>query len=269
MTSDEALLDAARRGDRGAIDALIERHQSRIYRFGMKMCRDPEDAGDVLQETLLTMARNLGSFREESSISTWLYSIARSFCVKKRRKSKFAPARAESLETDRPAEASRVVDPSPRPDEALAEKEILEALESAIESLEPMYREVLLLRDVQGLTASETARALELSVDAVKSRLHRARAAVRTALAPVLGQEPPADGCPDIVSLYSRHLEGEIDAALCAEMERHLASCARCRGACESLKRVVALCRANPEEPVPESVQRSLRAALERMSASG
>ena len=266
--TDHALLDAARRGDRSAIDALLERHQARIYRFGMKMCRNPEDAQDVLQETLLAMARSVGDFREESSISTWLYSIARGFCVKKRRKSKFAPERLGSLETDVPAEVHRLLDPRRLPDEELADKELQEALEKSIDSLDPIYREVLLLRDFEGLTASETAEALGVSLDAVKSRLHRARLAVRSAMAPLVSEEeekPAPGGCPDVLTLYSRHLEGEIGAAVCAEMEKHIAACARCRARCQTLKQVVALCRANPSEPVPEPVQQSVRAALRRL----
>jgi len=266
--TDHALLDAARRGDRSAIDALLERHQARIYRFGMKMCRNPEDAQDVLQETLLAMARSVGDFREESSISTWLYSIARGFCVKKRRKSKFAPERLGSLETDIPAEVHRLLDPRRLPDEELADKELQEALEKSIDSLDPIYREVLLLRDFEGLTASETAEALGVSLDAVKSRLHRARLAVRSAMAPLVSEEeekPAPGGCPDVLTLYSRHLEGEIGAAVCAEMEKHIAACARCRARCQTLKQVVALCRANPSEPVPEPVQQSVRAALRRL----
>jgi RNA polymerase sigma-70 factor (ECF subfamily) len=266
--TDRALLEAARQGDRSAIDALLERHQARIYRFGMKMCRNPEDARDVLQETLLAMARSVGDFREESSISTWLYSIARGFCVKKRRKSKFAPERLGSLETDVPAEVHRLLDPRRPPDEELADKELQEALEKSIDSLDPMYREVLLLRDFEGLTASETAEALGVSLDAVKSRLHRARLAVRSAMAPLVSEEeekPAPGGCPDVLTLYSRHLEGEIDAAVCAEMEKHIAACARCRARCQTLKQVVALCRANPSETVPEPVQQSVRAALRRL----
>jgi RNA polymerase sigma-70 factor (ECF subfamily) len=265
-TTDHALLDAARRGDGGAIDALLDRHQARIYRFGMKMCRNPEDARDVLQETLLAMARNVRDFREESSISTWLYRIARSFCLKKHRRSKFAPKEVASLETDLPLEVNRLAAKAKLPDEVLEGKELQEALEESIDALDPIYREVLLLRDFEGLTAPEVAEALSISVDAVKSRLHRARLAVRSAMSSFLDpgekERPASAGCPDVVALYSRHLEGEIDGAVCAEMERHLAGCSRCRAACQTLKDVVALCRANPAEPVPEPVQESVRTAL-------
>ncbi|HEY7697111.1 MAG TPA: sigma-70 family RNA polymerase sigma factor [Vicinamibacteria bacterium] len=265
--TDHALLDAARRGDRSAIEALLERHQARIYRFGMKMCGSPEDARDVLQETLLAMARSVRDFREESSVSTWLYSIARGFCAKKRRKSKFAPDVVRSLETDVPMEAGRLPDTGRRPDELLASKELLHALEEAIDSLDPMSREVLLLRDSEGLTAPDVAEVLGVSVDAVKSRLHRARLAVRSAMAPLVGpsteeHEPARGRCPDVLSLYSRHLEGEIDSELCTQMERHIAACARCRASCDSLKRVLSLCASVPAEPVPESVQDSVRAEV-------
>src|SRR6187549_313942 len=88
---DTELLERARSGQAEALERLLERHQGQIYRFGMKMCRDPEDAKDVLQDTLLSIARNVKDFRGGSSLSTWLFAVARSFCVKKRRKSKFAP----------------------------------------------------------------------------------------------------------------------------------------------------------------------------------
>lgn len=259
---DHALLDAARRGDRSAIDAFLEKHQARIYRFGMKMCGNPEDARDVLQETLFAMARTLRDFREESSVSTWLYKIARSFCAKKRRKSKFAPDEIRSLE-----ETDGLVDPSRTPDELLAEKELYLALERSIDSLDPMSREVLILRDFEGLTAREVAEVLGVSLDAIKSRLHRARLAVRSAMAPLVGpaseeHEPAPGRCPDVLSLYSRHLEGDIDSDLCAEMEKHIAACARCRASCDSLKRVLAVCRSVPAERVPGSVRESVRAEI-------
>ena len=266
--SDESLLSAARSGDRQALETLLERHQAQVYRFGMKMCRDPEDAKDVLQDTLLAMARGVRDFRGASSISTWLYTIARSFCIKKRRRSKFAPEEERSLDTDagRRGEAPRRLRTA-TPDEALAGKQVERALEQAIAALEPMYREVLLLRDVEGLTAPEVAEVLGVTSQAVKSRLHRARLSVRERVAPLLGVEPtspPAPGtCPDVLTLFSQHLEDEISADVCAEMERHLEACGRCRGACDSLKRTLALCRTSgPSAEVPASVQASVKMAL-------
>ena len=266
---DQELLDRARSGQQGALEALLERHQSQVYRFGMKMCRDPEDAKDVLQDTLLSVARNVRDFRGGSSVSTWLYTIARSFCVKKRRKSKFAPREAaSSLEGD----AERVADPGATADEALASKQVEQALEAAIASLEPMYREVLLLRDVEGLTAPEVARVTGASVQAVKSRLHRARLAVRGHIAPLLGipsDLPAAPGtCPDVLALFSSHLEGQVSAEVCAEMERHIEACPRCKGACDSLRRTLSLCHAAaPTAQIPAAVQASVKVALRELLA--
>jgi RNA polymerase sigma-70 factor (ECF subfamily) len=207
-TSERDLVEAAKSGDRRAMERLLGSHQARVFRFGKKMCRDDEDAADVLQETLLAAARTLPDFRGASSISTWLYTIARSFCIKKRWTSEFAPA--------------------------------------ALDALEPMYREVLVPRDVEGLPAADVAEALGLTVEAVKSRLHRARMAVRERVAPVLSlgaDGPPAASCRDVVELFSQRMEGEIDGASCAELERHLQGCPVCRGRCDSLRATLALCR--------------------------
>jgi RNA polymerase sigma-70 factor (ECF subfamily) len=264
--SDETLLAAARGGDARALETLLERHEGQVYRFGMKMCGDPDDAKDVLQETLLAMARGVRDFRGASSISTWLYTIARSYCIKKRRRSKFAPAEERSLDTDVGVEADDLADTRASADEALVGKEVERALEQAIDSLEPMYREVLLLRDVEGLTAPEVAEVLGVTPQAVKSRLHRARLAVRERVAPLLGIEPaPAapGACPDVLMMFSQHLEGEISAERCAEMERHLEGCGRCQGACDSLKRTLALCRTSgPGVELPASLQASVKTAL-------
>jgi RNA polymerase sigma-70 factor, ECF subfamily len=264
--SDERLLAEARAGNREALENLLERHQAQVYRFGMKMCRDPEDAKDVLQDTLLAMARSVRDFRGASSIATWLYTIARSFCIKKRRKSKFAPEEERSIET-MTKETKKLADPAEGPDDALAAKQVEDALECAIGELEPMYREVLLLRDVEGLTAPEVAEVLGVTTQAVKSRLHRARVAVRDRVAPLLGIEPgPAAApgtCPDILTMFSQHLEDEMSADVCERMERHLAVCGRCSGKCETLKRTLALCRTSGAlVPVPRAVQASVRTAL-------
>jgi RNA polymerase sigma-70 factor (ECF subfamily) len=133
---------------------------------------------------------------------------------------------------------------------------------------------VLLLRDVEGLTAPEVAEVLGISAQAVKSRLHRARLSVRAHVAPLLGipsVAPAAPGtCPDVLTLFSQHLEDEISASACAEMERHLEACPRCRGACDSLKRTLALCRTTgPSAEVPAYVRAAVKVALKNFLAEG
>jgi RNA polymerase sigma-70 factor (ECF subfamily) len=265
-TTDADLLTAARRGDAAALEALLVRYQPHLYRFGLRMCGNEEDAGDVAQESLISMARSLGDFRGESSVSSWLYTIARRFCLKKRRRSKFAPVREEALDAPGVDAAQRLADPAPSPEQTATNRELERALTRAIDGLEPAQREVLVLRDVEGLSAPEVAKVLGISVDAVKSRLHRARVAVRQALAPILGtasDEPPRDSmCPDVLTLFSRHLEGDLDPGVCATMEAHLARCGRCRGTCESLKRTLAMCRQLPTPEVPAAIAASIRAAI-------
>jgi RNA polymerase sigma-70 factor (ECF subfamily) len=109
-------------------------------------------------------------------------------------------------------------------------------------------------------------------VPAVKTRLHRARARLRTRLAPLLaprGAGAPARPCPDVVRLFSRHLEGDISARTCARMERHLASCPRCQAACDSLKHLLRTCQALREPEVPADLQDRLRTALHDVVGAG
>ncbi len=264
--SDQALIEAARAGDRRALEKLLERHQGAVYRFGMKMCGETEDAKDVLQETLLAAVRTLPEFRGASSVSTWLYTIARSFCLKKRRTSKFAPERVESLEAQSEASAE-VADQRRSPEEDASARQTRQLLDGAIAELDPMYREVLILRDVEGLPAAEVAEILGLTVEAVKSRLHRARVAVREKVAPALvpaaaAEAEPGPSCQDVVLMFSRRLEGEIDGNACADLEKHLQTCASCRGRCDSLRSTLTLCRSAGAAQVPADVAREVREAL-------
>jgi len=263
--TERALLAAAQRGDRDALLALLERHQAQIYRFGLKLCRNPDDAQDVLQDTMLTVARTLPSFRGQSSLSTWLYTIARSFCIKRRRRSKAAHGPEASLDAPE-THAERLADAAPTPEGAASDRELERALHAAIDALPAMYREVLLLRDMEGLPAQEVAQVLGLTVEAVKSRLHRARKSVREQL---LAVAPPtaaaaAAGCPDIVSMWSAHLEDDISTADCARMEQHIAGCARCQSDCDALKRTLRMCRTVADgTQVPPTVQRAVRIAVQ------
>ncbi len=257
---DDELIAAARAGSPEAIEALLEKYQQRIFGFGLRMCGDAEDAKEVLQETLLAAARNVGDFRGGSSLSTWLYTIARSFCIKRRRRAKYAPAEELSL-ADLGASLPAA---GPAPDEIASQQEVKRALAGVIESLDPDSREVLVLRDVEGLTAPEVARITETSVDAVKSRLHRARASVRALLEERLGEDAIArrPDCPDVLTAFSKKLEGDLEPTLCADLERHIDTCSACRGMCDSLKRALAVCGHLPARPVPKDIKEAVRKAV-------
>jgi len=270
--TDAALLAAAQKGDREAINELLVRHQARVYRFGLKMCGGQEDAKDVLQETLLAAARNVQAFRGASSVPTWLYAIARSFCIKHHRTSKFAPEHLESL--DAPAsDAANVSDSAGGPEDAMSRDQVRSTLSTAIKDLDPMYREVLVLRDVEGLSAAEVSEVTGLTVEAVKSRLHRARVMVRQQVAPLLGMgEPesrsPISTCPDVLALFSKRLEGEISTDVCAQLEDHVRRCERCAARCDTLRASLSLCRQAGQEGVPPRVERSVKDALRRFLES-
>jgi RNA polymerase sigma-70 factor (ECF subfamily) len=257
---DGALLAAARAGAPAAIETLLDRYQQRVFRFGPQMCGDAEDAKDVLQETLLAAAGGLADFRGASSVPTWLYAIARSFCIKKRRRSKFAPSEEISLDDA----AARLPSPQPGPEEIASGAEVKRALAWALAALDPASREVLVLRDIEGLTATEVVEVTSSSVAAVKSRLHRARASLRASLARTLGEATleSGPGCPDVAGALSASLEGDLDPALCAGLERHIETCAICRRTCDSLKRTLAICSSVRSGPVPGPVKESVRVAL-------
>jgi RNA polymerase sigma-70 factor (ECF subfamily) len=188
--------------------------------------------------------------------------------MKRHRTSKFAPQALESL-AEVMREAHGVADVQRTPEDATAGEQVKSALQNAIAALDPMYREVLVLRDVEGLSAPEVAEIMGLSVEAVKSRLHRARVNVRAHIAPVLGipepttPAPEESGCPDIVDLFSKHLEGDISGSVCRSLEEHLRGCDRCRARCDSLRATLSLCSQSGDE-VPPRVERSVRVALQR-----
>jgi RNA polymerase sigma-70 factor (ECF subfamily) len=217
----------------------------------------------------MTMARTLHGFRGDASLSTWLYTVARSFCIKKHRRTKGAPAHYQPLDQ---ATQERHAEPTATPEQMLLGREARETVAAALDALAPEAREVVVLRDIEGLTAAEVAEVTGSSVAAVKSRLHRARAALRERLLAVVGGEPamPAPAsCPDVLSMLSRKLEDEISPEVCAEMEQHVAGCPHCTSLCDSLKRTLAVCKALPTPEVPAHVQASLRRAVAAALAEG
>jgi RNA polymerase sigma-70 factor (ECF subfamily) len=139
-----------------------------------------------VQETFLNVFRYLKDFRYETKFKNWLYRIAASTCIKKRRKSKFAPDRELSLDEYSPGEDARKADRVPEwaliPLEKILNEELLEVMNQAILSLPEKYRVIVILRDLEGFSTSETAQILNISSSNVKVRLHRARLYLRDRL---------------------------------------------------------------------------------------
>src|SRR5512145_578785 len=133
-SSDDELVAAARQGDSAALERLLVRYQPHLYRFGLRMCGNVEDADDVAQQSLISMARSVRDFRGDSSVSSWLYTIARRFCIRKRRRSKFAPAREESIDAPGADVAQRLADPAPSPEQSATNRELAAVLTRAIDA---------------------------------------------------------------------------------------------------------------------------------------
>jgi RNA polymerase sigma-70 factor (ECF subfamily) len=168
---------------------LVEASSGAIYRLALKMLGDQQDAEDSLQETFLKAFRGLPNFDGRSSLSTWLYRIAtnEALMLLRKRKVQFVSI-DEPLDTDEvEQEPLEIVDWCCIPETELLSAEARRHLDQAIESLSPNLRIVFLLRDVEGLSTQETAQVLNLSETAVKTRLSRARLALREQLSSYYG----------------------------------------------------------------------------------
>lgn len=183
--SDLQIIEQVNRGDPSAFERLLERYEDKIFHFGLRMCGQAEDARDLLQETFLNAFRYLKDFRGEAQFKNWLYRIASSVCIKMRRKGKFEPDFEISLDQFAPEESNgplEVPDWAREPLRNVLSREVRQRLSAVLLLLPPEYRIVLVLRDMEGFSTEETARTLDVSEAAVKSRLHRARLFVRQKL---------------------------------------------------------------------------------------
>lgn len=183
---DTELINAINAGRTELFRELVGRYEQKLYNFALRMCGDVCDAEDLVQETFLTAFRYLKDFRFETKFKNWLYRIATSACIKKRRKSKYAPERELSLDEyaaeNESATAENVPDWAQVPLEQLLSEELSSMIQDAILSLPEKYRIVIILRDLEGFSTVESAQILNLKESNVKVRLHRARLYLRDKL---------------------------------------------------------------------------------------
>jgi RNA polymerase sigma-70 factor (ECF subfamily) len=177
-------LKALRAGDRAEFSRLVEAYSGKLYRLALKMLGNQQDAEDILQETFIKAYRHLNTFDGRSNLSTWLYRIATNEALMKLRKK-----RPDTVSIDEPVETMegeqeplQIVDWCCLPEDELTSTEVRAYIDAAVERLPESLKVVFLLRDIENLSTMETAQALNLSEEAVKTRLSRARMRLREQL---------------------------------------------------------------------------------------
>lgn len=192
VVADNRVIEKAKEGDRRAFSEIVRRYEDLVFSFSFKVCRDKEKAEETVQDTFVNVYRKLRQFDGKSKFTTWLYSIVVNNCLMKRRKSKLRQAtvsidtpegfRSDPLRDGQGNVIQTIPSWKETPDVLLMKKELQELLDRAIQQLPVDYRIVFVLRDIEGKSAEETAKIMRLSIPAVKSRLHRARAFLREQL---------------------------------------------------------------------------------------
>jgi RNA polymerase sigma-70 factor (ECF subfamily) len=191
---DQALVDAARQGDRQAFRALYERYERRIYALALAYLRHKEDALDVVQEAFIKVHRHLDNFQGQSSFYTWLYRVTANLCIDHLRRS--AKRRGVEFddgldhEVDDGSNAARLsARRFERPDDALADAQVLSAVQDALGGLSDKHRSVIVMRELQGLSYAEMAGLMQCSKGTIMSRLFHARRNMQRLLRERLGDD--------------------------------------------------------------------------------
>jgi RNA polymerase sigma-70 factor, ECF subfamily len=188
IAEEAQVIERAKGGDKGALKVLVDEYAPVVFRFSYSICRNQDRAEHTTQETFMSILRKLDQFDSRSKFSTWLYTIVSNHCLMLARSRK--SSRHVSLDDDETGGPDLLIGSPDDDPHAEAERSDLRAhLDAAIEKLTPEYKVVFVLRDIEGLPTEEVAGITGLSVPAVKSRLHRARAFLRNELAPILKEE--------------------------------------------------------------------------------
>jgi RNA polymerase sigma-70 factor, ECF subfamily len=175
--SDAECVRRVQRGETDAFETLVRRHEKTIFNLVYRMLGDTEEAAEVSQEVFLSAFRAAGQFRGDANFSTWLYRIAINHASTRRKTLNSRQRKVVPIES-----ADSLYDPQPGPLEILEQQEIREKVQVALNQLEPDDAAVILLRDLQDVSYNEVAHVLDIPVGTVKSRLHRARQALKSRL---------------------------------------------------------------------------------------
>jgi len=191
VVAEKEILDLMTSDKPRAFDLMVDVYGPMLYRYARRMCGNNHDADDSLQETFLIAQEKFGQFRQEGKLRNWLFRITGNSCLQRHRKSKGQQATElrldDILPTQEPSYENAAEGPQSNwqkdPAEQLLDSEMMVRLEEAVAKVPVTNRSVLILRDLEGLSTRETAEALDITEEAVKVRLHRARAFVRNLIA--------------------------------------------------------------------------------------
>lgn len=181
MLLEEDLITRSQNGDIDAFEELVAKYERKVYAIAYRFMGNPEDASDLTQEAFLKAYQSIKSFRQEASFSTWICRIVSNVCRDQLRKNKRQSQNSldEDVWLEEGTVQKQLKDQRPTPDEVYESKELKEYLQGLINNLNPEYKMVVILRDIQGYSYEEIAQILDCSLGTVKSRLNRARKALR------------------------------------------------------------------------------------------
>jgi RNA polymerase sigma-70 factor (ECF subfamily) len=187
VVTDEDLVARARTKDFTAFEELVDRYEDKIFRLAFRFVRNETEAKEIVQDTFLLVWRKLDTFKGDSQFGSWLYRVATNTALMRLRAQRRHPEiSTEELPIDYldnygqlPAAGENW---AKRPDDELQSDELRRRIQKAVDELPEIYRTVFIIRDVEGLSTEETAEVLEISIPTVKTRLHRARLALRDAI---------------------------------------------------------------------------------------
>jgi len=279
-------IERLRSGDTKSVEDAIELLQGTVYAFSMKVCGHPEDAEDTMQEVLMRSLPHLAKIGDPRALAVWLYTVTRNRCWRMRRKVAHSPKQTLSLDELAPddAELSRLLqDHAKGPEAQLLDGEKDRLLQQAVLALPAPYRMVLVLHDMEELTAEQVAQVLGLKPGTVRVRLHRARLALRKQMSRTIHRAPvkragrkkraakksapkyphrPA-ACRQIFANLSEYLDGFLEPGTCEKMRTHIESCPPCVAFLDDLRSAVDRCR-SLEPKCDAAVASRLRSILTR-----
>ena len=258
----EQALELMREDRPEAVEQALALLQNTVYSFSMKVCGHPEDAEDTMQDVLVKLLPYLRKFENPQALSVWLYKVARNRCLMNRRGQKNSRSKHVSLDELMPSQyelQDLIASKDPNPEINLLRNESDRRMRDAVLKVPPLYRMVLVLHDMEGLSTSEVARVTGLREGTVRVRLHRARLLLRRQLwlldharpvrvgdiHAVADDEPPQRPrhCREMFASLSDYMDGLAEGARSREMEKHLSDCKPCVAFLDSLKAAVNQCR--------------------------